>query len=271
MTDAQPGAGCHPPPASGTLALMKHDDARRLFPRGLQQPEEGFRFSTDALLLAAFAAPYARGRVADLGSGCGVVGLGLRMLTPVEVLGLDVDPAMVRAAARNADTLGYADSVAAQCLDLADVHGPDGPEAESFDMVVANPPYRETGTGRRPTARGRDRARFHDGAGLSVFVRASAYLVRNAGRVCLVHLPEHLPRLLQEFSAHKLEPKRVLFVHPREGEPAKLMLLEGRKNGRPGMTVMPPLHMHEGEGAETRLRDETLTFCPFLACNAGKK
>ena len=62
--------------------------ARALFPRGLHQPEDSYRFGADALLLAAFAAenlaslPGAAPRkVAELGSGCGAALLGLWQLT----------------------------------------------------------------------------------------------------------------------------------------------------------------------------------------------
>lgn len=58
--------------------------ARALFPRGLHQPQDSYRFGADALLLAAFAAeslaslPGAAPRkVVELGSGCGAALLGL--------------------------------------------------------------------------------------------------------------------------------------------------------------------------------------------------
>ena len=64
--------------------------ARRLFPRGLEQPEGSLRFGADALLLAAFAARHVEGlsasvksrqqgglTAAELGCGCGAALLGL--------------------------------------------------------------------------------------------------------------------------------------------------------------------------------------------------
>lgn len=63
--------------------------ARALFPRGLHQPEDSYRFGADALLLAAFTAqnlaslPGAAPRkVAELGSGCGAALLGLCLRLP---------------------------------------------------------------------------------------------------------------------------------------------------------------------------------------------
>ena len=58
-------------------------EARALFPSGLFQPEASFRFSADALHLADFALSALKGgeTVADLGAGCGVIGLALGLYT----------------------------------------------------------------------------------------------------------------------------------------------------------------------------------------------
>lgn len=62
---------------------------RALFPRGLHQPQDSYRFGADALLLAAFAAENlaslpgtAPQKVAELGSGCGAALLGLCLRLP---------------------------------------------------------------------------------------------------------------------------------------------------------------------------------------------
>ncbi len=59
--------------------MSEISSARTLFPSGLFQPEGSFRFSADALHLARFALTALNGKesVADLGAGCGIVGLAL--------------------------------------------------------------------------------------------------------------------------------------------------------------------------------------------------
>lgn len=63
--------------------------ARALFPRGLHQPQDSYRFGADALLLAAFAAESLASlsgtvprKVAERGSGCGAALLGLCLRLP---------------------------------------------------------------------------------------------------------------------------------------------------------------------------------------------
>lgn len=277
--------------------------ARALFPRGLAQPEGSFRFSVDALLLAAFAgegltgmerkprqegaiAPDARAMpghgkalaFADLGAGCGVVGLALLLaysgLTNVRLTGtgIEIDGQLADAARDNAARLGLAERFRVLRADLAAPGRPTFdalPPAGSMDLVVANPPYRRYGSGRPSPSSQRTRALFETPETLPAFARAAARLLRARGRSCWVYGPDRLPDLLLELRAAGLEPKRMRCIHSRADGPATLVLVEARRAGRPGLVVEPPLVLHAGEGAATALTDEALAFCPLLACNAG--
>ncbi len=222
----------------------------------------------DALLLAAFAGrEQVRGRVLDLGTGCGVVGLGLALDHPDFFgIGLDLNPDMLRHARENARRLGCAERFA---LLRADACAPWGLAPESMDLVLCNPPYRDPGRGRICPDEARTLARFERRAGLEDFVRAAAYLLRNRKSCVFIHLAERVDELLDLLRASRLQPKEMLFVHQRHDTTARLVLVRGLKNGGPGMTVRPPLILHEGRGNETRLSSAALSFCPRLACNAG--
>lgn len=245
-------------------------DARRYYPRGLAQPASGFRFSMDALLLASFARLGGVKRMVDLGCGCGVVGLGVLLRDEagrIEVAGVDANPEMVGCSVENAGRLGVADRVAVHEADVSELQGVAGLEAESFDLAVCNPPYRVPGTGRRPPDAGRDAARFEAMAPVAAFVAAAGRLLKNRKRVAFIGLPERLPELLADMMANRLAPKRLLLVHSRADEPARLALVEAVKNGGAGLAVEPPLFLYEGRGEESRLSAQALAVCPFLACN----
>ncbi|WP_156925310.1 tRNA1(Val) (adenine(37)-N6)-methyltransferase [Nitratidesulfovibrio termitidis] len=321
--------------------------ARALFPRGLAQPVGGFRFSVDALLLAAFAGeclpegnalavraenlrdersttPHAQPMsgqgaaqgaspgiagmagmttFADLGAGCGVVGLALLLAHPhLTGTGIDIDGELADAARQNAARLGLADRFRVLRADLT-ATGSDGckdernisgmpeareftkaanlpdpalafdalPRAASMDLVVANPPYRRHGSGRPSPSSQRTRALFETPETLPAFTRAAARLLRARGRSCWVYGPDRLPDLLLALRATGQEPARLRCVHARAHGPATLVLVEARRAGKPGLVVEPPLILHAGEGAATALTDEALTFCPLLACNARGK
>ncbi|BFR47560.1 methyltransferase [Nitratidesulfovibrio sp. HK-II] len=303
--DAMPPAPKMVEPATLPDAILQ---ARALFPRGLAQPEGSFRFSLDALLLAAFAgegltgmerkprqkgaiAPDARAMpghgkalaFADLGAGCGVVGLALLLAQPgltsagltsasLTGTGIEIDGQMADAARDNAARLGLTERFRVLRADLAATATSTSdalPKAGSMDLVVANPPYRRHGSGRPSPSSQRTRALFETPETLPAFARAAARLLRARGRSCWVYGPDRLPDLLQELRTAGLEPKRMRCVHSRADGPATLVLMEARRAGRPGLVVEPPLALHRGEGAATALTDEALAFCPLLACNAG--
>ncbi|MGM0646393.1 MAG: tRNA1(Val) (adenine(37)-N6)-methyltransferase [Thermodesulfobacteriota bacterium] len=240
--------------------------ARGYFPRGLVQPEAGYRFSLDALLLACFSPAPAGARLLDLGCGCGVVGLGMVLRQPdMHLTGVDVNPEMVQAAGENAGRLGLGEQCAFFEHDVAQLREKGSAvSAETYSVVVANPPYRSPQAGRASPYAGRQEARFAPGAALETFVAAAAYALANRGRFACVFLAERLPYLCAVLRQHRLEPKRMRFVHSRAQRPAKQILVEARKNSGEQLHVEPPLVLYGAEG----LRAEAVTFCPYLGCNA---
>ncbi|PLX80752.1 MAG: SAM-dependent methyltransferase, partial [Desulfuromonas sp.] len=62
------------------------------------------------------------------------------------------------------------------------------------------------------------------------------------------HLPERLAEILALLRDIGLEPKRLRMVHSRIGEEASLLLLEARRDGRPGLKVESPLFIYRGGG-----------------------
>ena len=248
---------------------MDEPSPRELFPRGLIQPPDGFRFSLDALLLAAFAAHPQGGRVADLGAGCGVVGLAMLLKddTLEAVSALEADTALVRAARENAGLLGESYRFQAYEADVREIRRDAKWQPEGFQRVVSNPPYRKAGQGRAPATKRREAALFESETSLAHFVDAASYLLRNKSPFFLVYDAERLDDVLAELLARKLRPKRLVCVHSRRDERARLVLVEAMKNGGAGLRVEPPLFLYSGEGRDTELTARALEFCPFLACN----
>ena len=204
----------------------------------------------------------------DLGTGCGVVGLGLALDHPDFLgIGLDVNPAMLGHARENARRLGLDGRFA---FLAADVRHPGCLRPESADLVLCNPPYRDPSTGRVCPEGSRTLARFEAGAGLTDFARAASLALRNRKPCAFIHLAERVDVLLAALRACRLQPKEALFVHPRANVGARLVLVRAIKNGGAGMVVPPPLVLHEGSGEGTALTRDALSFCPRLACNAGQ-
>lgn len=76
-------------------------------------------------------------------------------------------------------------------------------------------------------------------------------MLRWGGSFCLVHKPERLADLLEALRAAALEPKRLRFVCSGAEDAPSLVLAEGRRGGRPGLAVEPPLILRTAAGTPT--------------------
>lgn len=211
------------------------------------QAKNGYRFSVDPVLLCGFITAAHNLRVADLGSGNGIIPLLLAGRAGFrEIYGVEIQSAMVERARRSVHLNRLEALVKIIHGDIREL--PAELKEQSFDLVTANPPYRNQGSGRVATGDERAMARHELCGGLDSFLRAASSLLVSGGRFYIVYLAERLTELLAEMRCFRLEPKRLRMVHSRAGEPARMVLLEGRKNGKPPLKIEPPLYLYSGLG-----------------------
>lgn len=212
-----------------------YDDA--LFPPG-----------TDAFVLGDFARTKPRQTVCDLGAGTGLIGLLLLAREPsLQLHNVELQAASLRLAEKTA---------AANRLEitqhLADLrHLESILPAGQFDLVVSNPPYFPPGTG--PSAQGtaRQLARSEETCTLDDLCRCAGRLLRWGGTLAVVHRPQRLCDLTEAMRRCGIEPKRMRLVQHSPQSTPSLVLLEGRRGGKPGLAVECPLVLHWDDGSDT--------------------
>jgi tRNA1(Val) A37 N6-methylase TrmN6 len=211
----------------------------------IQHPEE-FCFSLDAVLLAHFASVRQNGIAADLGTGTGVVALLLIARGAATVTGIEINSAMADMASRSAKLNGLADRLHIINGDLRHIH--ELLPAGSFELVVANPPYRPVGGGYLNPNDRVAMARHELTASLTDIIAAARHLVKYRGRFAMVHLPERLAEITQAMCQAGIEPKRLRFVYPRVDKKPNMVLVEGVRGAKPGLEVLPPLLVYTADG-----------------------
>jgi tRNA1Val (adenine37-N6)-methyltransferase len=216
----------------------------------LIQPRHGYRFSVEAILLSRFARVSKRDRVLDLGAGCGVVSIAIAALyRPREVVALEIQPTLADMIARNAAINGL-NSVHSVCANVRQKKIA-GIAPATFDLVVANPPYRAAASGRENPDHSRRIARGETTATLADFVAAARRYARTGGRVAFVFAARRSAELISAMRTNHLEPKRIRFVHPRVEMPASVILLEARAAAGIEVSIDPPLILYERPGIYT--------------------
>jgi tRNA1Val (adenine37-N6)-methyltransferase len=211
------------------------------------QPAQGYRFSLDPLLLADFAGIGEGKRVIDLGTGTGIIPLLMaRKCRSSQIVGVEVQEEMAALAGRNVVLNGLADRVEIICADILSLRKRF--PASSFDLVVANPPYRKQGTGRISPKAGRDRARHEATATLADFLEIAKYLVRPTGTIAFIYHPVRLIELCTAAAGLKLALLRLRMVHGNAGATGRMVLLELVKGRRGDLEVLPPLFVYGVDG-----------------------
>lgn len=246
---------------------------RAYFPRGLHQPEGAFRFSVDALLLAAFITRHCLPLVLrppamlELGCGCGVVSFACLLADKgLTAHGVDIVPELTDAAKANAVNLGLEARFSANVADvtLPGAHEIFAPGA--YAVVAANPPYRLLGKGRLPRSEIRKKALFADEKTLPGFVRTAARVLGLKGRFALIYPWDTRETLLTALAGAGFSVAVTLPVRTAGEEPGRVLYAAVR--GGAEEALLPPLILHTGgSGAYT---DEALAFCPWLHLNRGE-
>jgi len=218
----------------------------------LRQMARGHRAGTDAVLLAAATPPTTRGLVIDAGAATGIVGLAAARRAPAaQIALLEIDSAACALARENIAENDLAARAAVHEADLlsAASRRAGGLANESADVVLTNPPYLTPGRARvSPDPR---RALAHVSAkGLEPWLRACAALLRPGGLFVMIHRADALADCLASVGA-RLGALAILPVCPREGEAATRILLRGVKGSRAPLSLLPPLVLHEADGAFT--------------------
>lgn len=223
----------------------------------LVQAANGYRFSLDPVLLADFVTLGDCRKGLDLGCGCGVLALLLARRSPqLQFCGWERQVQLAQRAQRSCELSGLEGRVTVRQADLRE-HRELTP-AGAFDLVVTNPPYRATGNGQVAPNDERAAARHELAGGLEDFLAAAGWCLRHGGRFAIVYLAERLAELLAGMAAAGIAPKRLRLVHPRAGQPARMVMVEGRKGGAAGLVVGPPLYIYRGEGDGRDYTDEVL-------------
>ena len=216
---------------------------------GLQliQKEQGFRFGVDAVLLSHFANVKKKHRVIDLCTGTGIVSfLVYGKYNPQEVIGLEIQDDMVEMANRSSKLNDTSDIVKFVQGDLKDKALLDS--LGRFDVVTVNPPYKLNNAGILNPNDKLAIARHEIMCNLEDVIVSARRLLKDNGRMFIVHRPERLADIFGLMRKYKIEPKRVRLVQPNTKKAPNIVLVEGQRDGGAFLKWEETLYVYDDNG-----------------------
>ena len=215
------------------------------------QDNEMFNFSLDSVLLPNFVTLNKKiDRILDIGCGNAPIPLILSTKTKALITGVEIQKEVYDLAVESININKKEDQINIINKDINDYYSEI--ETDYFDVITCNPPffkYIETSNINKNDYK--TIARHEVKLNLNQLFTIAKKLLKNNGVIAIVHRPERFVEVVDEMKKNNIEPKRVQFVYPKKNMEANIMLIEGSKNGKPGLKILPPIYSHKDNGEYT--------------------
>jgi tRNA1(Val) A37 N6-methylase TrmN6 len=208
------------------------------------QKRRGYRFSLDSILLAHFVSLRPRTSAVELGCGSGIILLILANQFPqTNFNGLEIQEELGKLAKKNVK-INSLDSRIKVCTGDANKIS-NYFKNSSFEAVIFNPPYRKLSSGRINPIAEKAVARHEISGSLKIFLVATKYLLKPAGKVFTIYPAKRLVELVTLFRENHIEPKRIKVVFSGYHSDAEFVLVEGSLEGREELKIETPLFIYK--------------------------
>lgn len=214
------------------------------------QDSEMFNFSLDSVLLPNFITLNENTKkILDIGTGNGPIPLILSTKTRAKIIGIEIQEEVSKMAKESVKINHLENQIEIINDDIKNKNF----ESETFDAITCNPPYFEVkDTSKFNKNDYKTIARHEVKLNLEEILKISKKILKNNGVIGLVHRPERLLDILTTMRKYNIEPKKIRFVYPKKNKEANILLIEGKKNGRKGLKILPPLYSHNEDGTYTK-------------------
>ncbi len=237
----------------GALLLKEGERLDDLQINGLKLIQDPYKFcfGIDAVLLSGYAVVKKGETVLDIGTGTGVIPILLTAKTEgSHFTGIEIQEGSVELARRNVELNGLTELVDIVCGDIKDCRGVI-PSA-SFNVITCNPPYMINAHGLTGENREKAIARHELLCSFEDISRESARILKEGGRLYLIHRPFRLADIIESLRRYKLEPKRMRLVQSFIDKEPSMVLMEAVRGGRARLKVERPLIIYEAPDVYTQ-------------------
>ncbi len=211
------------------------------------QNQNGYKFSTDSVLLANFGKAKQNDIYVDFCSGSGVVTILFACKNNIKkAYGIEIQESLAKMSQKSLE-INNLTNIEILNMDLSLAHEKLG--SESVDVITVNPPYNIQGV----TSEIDEIAiATHEiKTSLEKICEEAFKLLKFGGKIYMVHRADRLVDILFFMRKFKLEPKVLRMVYPKKDKQPNLVLIEAKKGAKAGLKYSPPLILNNDDGTET--------------------
>lgn len=215
------------------------------------QNTDWFSFSLDSVLLPRFVTiNKGTKNILDIGTGTAPIPLILSTRTNSKIFGIEIQEDVYELALETVNINNLKEQITLINDDVKNIAHYF--KSGFFDVIVSNPPYfKVEEKGLKNNDIHKAIARHEIYLNSEDIIKIASIYLNNGGIFAMVHRADRLIELIELFRKYKIEPKRIQLIYPKDNTNANIVLIEGRKNGNPGLKILPSIITHNSDNSYT--------------------
>lgn len=214
----------------------------------IYQDSDWFSFSLDSVLLPNFVTLNKNIKtVMDLCCGNCPIPLILSTKTSAKIIGVEIQEDVFKLAEESISYNNLEDRIELLNMNIKQLKNKYS--SDSIDVITCNPPYfKYSKDSNINDDIHKVIARHEKEIKLEEIIDIAHYLLKNNGVLAMVHRTDRLIEIIKLYEKYGLSVKKLRFIYPKFNQESNLVLIEGKKNGRVGLKILPPLYIHNDDG-----------------------
>ena len=207
----------------------------------LIQKKEGFRFGTDAVLLANFFNGKKNSKILEIGTGNGIIPVLLCAKDKIsKIKAVEIQKEIADLAIRNVKRNGLEDRIEVVNMDIKNIQ-----EGNTYDYIISNPPYMVLDGKEINDKDIKSIARHEIKLNLKEFIANAKRLLKPRGEFFMVHKSYRFLEISEELIKNGFSVKRVKFVHYSKDKDSSIVLIEASKGRKNILKIETPIFLND--------------------------
>ena len=210
----------------------------------IYQNTDMFNFSLDSVLLPNFVTLSKKTKkILDIGSGNAVIPIILSTKTNALIDAVEIQKEVYELGVKSIKLNKLEDRINLYNEDIKDFY--KNSETDVYDTITCNPPFfKKVETSNVNESIYKTIARHEVMLNLDDIMKIAKKLLKNNGNIAIVHRTDRLIDIIETMRKYNIEPKKIRFIYPKVNTESNIVLVEGTKNGKPGLKILNPLISH---------------------------